>query len=341
MVERKLRSSLILMGVIVALIAAGVTLVVIEQGTSGPSGPVSSLSCSTSTSCIALGFDRDGNYSLTSSNGGTTWEAGGTLAGEAGIGVVLCIGRTHCLAAGTVNPGLVSSTNDGGQQWSVAIDGFVSFGLACPSENLCLSPGFFRVGQPIVERTTDGGGTWTPVVLPTTRVPTTVWCSTPEDCFVSAGGSPLSLFISRDGGQTWVQSPSSIGAESVLRAECPAAGHCILVGRYIFTTLDNGAAWTRFPFTSNWFGAFITVTCADPMHCLAAGGGDLVSTSDGGTTWALRSLTGLESPSITGLTCQPGTQTCLASGVEDGGGVSGFIERSDNAGRSWTLVDHG
>lgn len=265
---------------------------------------------------------------------------GGALAGDAGNESLQCFGPTHCLAAGSLNSGLVSLTNDGGHHWSIAINGFESFGLACPTENDCLSPGLFRVGQTLVERTADGGRAWTPESLPTTEVPSAVWCSTPEDCFVSVGLPHTALFASRDGGQTWVQSPSTTGAGVVIRAVCPSATHCILAGRYLYTTFDNGAAWSHFSPRSNWIGAFTSVACADPLHCLAVGGNELVATSNGGLTWTPRSLTGLGSPSIIGLTCQLGTSICLASGVDESDSARGFIERSENAGLSWTLVSH-
>jgi phosphatidylinositol-3-phosphatase len=171
---------------------------------------------------------------------------------------ISCATATSCVAVGA--SGTIISTGDGGSSWSSRSSGTGSDlnGVSCPpGSQLCVA--------------------------------------------VGAGGAALG---SSDGGQTWSAEPS--GTQQDLNGvSCPSASVCYAVGANgaIVSTRDGGASWSAQ--SSNTAHDLAQIACPDATDCYATGdfglipasgapvlgqparvAGDILVTSDGGSTWS-------------------------------------------------------
>lgn len=194
------------------------------------------ISCPSTSDCVIVGVGA-----LTTTNGGSTWQERSVPTGE--LNGVSCPSVGFCVAQGDVTSAVpantstdIATSDDGGMTWQVRLT-TVSGGVgdlgspSCPTTTLCLLVGsgytYTSGGPPngqvtywgAVERTTDGGSTWTTVKLPQ-----------------ESGLDGLScLFGSTECIATGLISAGSAGGTE------PTAG-------VILRTLDGGSTWTSIPF---------------------------------------------------------------------------------------------
>jgi len=134
-------------------------------------GDLSTVSCSSSASCVALGSnevtDTNQTYGLSSTDGGATWGIT-TLASDTSLvtGGVDCLTAMHCIAVGSAsNSGYASpvqSTSDGGMTWHPQHTSESSATLesvACVSPSSCWAVGSDSNGATILHTVT-GGEAW-------------------------------------------------------------------------------------------------------------------------------------------------------------------------------------
>ena len=221
--------------------------------------------------------------------------------------------------------------------------------------------------------TTDAGQTWsTNVTLPSTVFPiTALSCVTTSVCWASgysSNGGP-GVAESTDGGLHWSdRTPSTWASDahwSPNSIDCVSATTCWMAGSSLFgytpsvvSTTDGGADWTvfgnlpQFPPDSNGY-VLQAISCVTAVSCVAVGGqyggssmAAVISTTDGGTTWALSASPALNRvQQLIGLSCLPGRAgnvVCYAGGAtfaDKQGMVKSVALISRTGGASWRRVE--
>lgn len=223
------------------------------------------LSCPTTTTCFAIGFDELGHkYVLvTTTNSGTTWTASSLPAGLVYVTGMDCPTATDCLAVGfgSTSSTQLEVTTDGGTTWRAlsgpsypdSVSVYFS-GVSCSSATSCelagsanFNDGFSTVAT--FASTSDFGQSWTTYSIPgqgnfdSGDQPTSVSCGSAAACvatginyptlfsFFGAIGAPSSaVFGTEDGGLIWNEE-FTLGAQlqEVSPPACVAGGWCTLV----------------------------------------------------------------------------------------------------------------
>jgi len=106
---------------------------------------VTSISCPTTSDCLALGFEVDGFDVFATTDGGSTWTAESLPSGASDLNSISCPTNSDCWAAGTSLTGpSVYATTDGGSTWSSESLPVGSYSLAyisCPTATNCWATG--------------------------------------------------------------------------------------------------------------------------------------------------------------------------------------------------------
>ena len=292
------------------------------QGTRLPSGLGLSLgylytiSCSTSTECLAVGYGK-GSVVLRTTNGGDTWQGTSLPSGfglsNSNLNAISCPTSTECFAVGRgtttiiTSPAVIIETTDGGNTWQ---------GTSLPS-GLGLSNGSLRA----------------------------ISCPTSTKCFTSGRGSVV--LRTTNGGNTWqgTRLPSGLGLSggNFDAISCPMSTECLAVGygnedldAVLVKTTNGGNTWqvTRLPSGLGISGdKSDAISCPTSTECFAAGGDDtqesdntnpavLIETTDGGRSWHTASLPsglGLGIGNLDAISCPTSTE-CFAAGQGSGYG---------------------
>ena len=196
-----------------------------------------------------------------------------------------------------------------------------------------------------MEKTTDGGATWTlfsnlPTV-PSTSIGTYelngISCVSADSCVavggLNGGSGPARVITTTDGGATWSLSASAAlsGVQQLMDVSClPASGGgttCYGAGitfasdsgtaeSLVLASQDDGATWAQVESLAD-NGWFNSISCASTRNCWAAGAGSddaLAGTSDGGSSWS--TVTSDTTNELGSVSCLSGS-TCVA--VTDNG----------------------
>src|SRR5581483_4668095 len=284
-------------------------------------------SCPSASTCFAVG----------GASGSTPW-----------YGKFLASG-----AWGAVNTFFKST--DGGQTWFPSNSDM--FSIACTSGTSCLEVG--AGGRE--RRTSDGGTTWVDnATAPGNTKPLTqVACPSSTVCY--AVGDRGNAMKSTDGGATWswLQSTAS---NPIYGLSCPTASVCYATDIYahVIKTTNGGATWSwqQTPITTpgtnvpgsggpNPFAGLMSISCSDANTCAASGlyvvpsgqtipstDPPIITTTDGGATWTLRTSNAGSGNYLHGMSCVPLSTTCTAVGR---GGT--IVSTTDLA--SWTKATSG
>ena len=246
-----------------SLPGSGVVLTTTDGGTTWnqvatPTGAitVTTVACSSVTSCLAIVNDGSFVWSAISTDFGQAWQREGNLPFlfEAGDDISCAVGGA-CLIAGYAptgtgtGEGAIALSTDGGQTWSLASvpNGIgVLRSATCASTTDCLAAGS---------------------------------TSTSVNDVVPAKGA---LLQSTDGGHTWVPATSPPPVADVFDLECPSPTVCAMVGTVWKGTpavgtggvAQSGDAGATFHLSS---AAYVPLTltalsCPTTTACFAAGG---------------------------------------------------------------------
>ena len=271
---------------------------------------LASVSCPTSTDCVAVGnwsYEnmRGPTVTLAEAWNGVAWSIlptpNPTGARGSFLRGVSCTSATACVAAGEYQSGprnsltLVEAWN--GTAWSVqptpnptGATGSFLRGVTCTSATACTAVGYYQ----------DGSGKSLPLAEAWNG---TSWSIQPTP------------------------NPTPIHAAVLESVSCSAATTCTAVGSNDLATLAeswNGTAWsvqpTPSPATSN--NALLNVSCPSPTACTAVGF-DVVHSQDvalaeawNGTTWSVQAtpnLAGGIRSRLSGVSCTSGV-ACVAVG---------------------------
>jgi hypothetical protein len=274
--------------------------------TSGASA--ASISCPSSTSCMAVGAAGDRSTVLSTTTGGTSW-AVHQLPANVGPAVAdRCKGAGNCVvaAASPNDRGLVAATTTSdGRSWVV-----------------------HRIGA-ASDPTGSGGG---------------ISCSALATCALVGYGTPAStLYVSQASTGTWARHRLPAGSAPLTSVACPTAGTCVAVGVGVAVqSLDGGASWMSAALPPPNTAALQAVACPAVSTCAAVGkwvsasgvpqGALAYYSTDSGRTWhASRVPSG--DLSLDSISC-PTSTTCVATSSDGHGDVL----RSTTSGRSWVKV---
>jgi hypothetical protein len=187
-------------------------------------------------------------------------------------------------------------TTDGGRSWSQSElpVGFVAIGVRCFVSASCLATGWTgpESAQGAALYSPDGGSTWLPATMPTGigRLGS-VSCGDPSDCLVTAtstrtpvgvASSPNVLLATTDGGKTWMTvAAGGLPLPLVLGVSCATASYCWVSGAVmpsvslqalLAVTQNEGQSWQTVPVSPSLdIGAVPAVSCPDMTTCFALG----------------------------------------------------------------------
>lgn len=244
-------------GVVVATTDGGKTW----NPVAAPTGALTviTVTCSTTSDCVALVSDGTLVWSATTTDFGQTWQQQGNM------------------------PSLFVANDD----------------LTCTAAGVCLVAGYAPTGtgqgEGALAVSTDGGHTWSLATVPNgLGVLRSAACVNATDCFAAGTTSTTvsdvvpahgQLLDSTDGGHTWTAASAPPPIDDVYGVECPSARVCAMVGTAWKGTppvgtgavAQSGDAGATYKVSST---AYVPLTltalsCPDATRCIAAGGDTL------------------------------------------------------------------
>ncbi|HEV2360498.1 MAG TPA: hypothetical protein VGS21_02235, partial [Acidimicrobiales bacterium] len=241
---------------------------------------------------------------MTTTDAGVTWHV---RASTDYLSAMSCPDATHCWAAtSTSSGGGLIATSDGGAAWSqvpVAETGEL-FNTTCLTATVCLASGADADGRAVIERSTDGGRTYSPVAA-NAAVP-------------NAGAAGSLPYVGSD-------------ANYISGIACPTTTTCIASSNAgLIRSGDAGRTWSRAgPEPKGSFSAY-AVTCAGPATCLSGTSAGLLRTTDDGVTWQAVKVSGVSFATF--VDCSP-SGLCVLNQVSS---TSIYVSR--DAGATWARV---
>jgi photosystem II stability/assembly factor-like uncharacterized protein len=303
---------------------------------------ISSIACPSSSDCYAVGYDRSGKgVAYATRNGGKTWVQETLPSGAYDLLAIACPSRSTCVAAGRSLSGSEATaltTQDRGKHWDLYTISSMSYipDITCTSIHDC-----YGVGQTSPDssggvvagmvKTTDGGSTWSSLVVPTGASGLSgVACPTSTTCYAVGNDGADIIFATTDGGSSWTTqtAPYPVGVLSGIA--CTSGSHCAAVGYNstpagtgaVISTTDGGTIWKTSALPANVY-SLSSVVCPTTTACVAAGDSisgvaEIVTSGDGGTTWSDANAPG--EANLSGTACSS-ARRCYAAGGSPSGGV--------------------
>jgi len=166
--------------------------------TSGTTTNLSSIACTSSNACTAVGAVASGAAVVRYTTDGSTWN-GGASTGANALTWVACPAANACVAVGAA--GTARTSADGGATWSAGTTGTTNAlnAVSCPSTGACYAAG----AAGTILKSTDGGATWSPQTSGATATLNGVACSDASTCIVDGTTGLISRTI--NGGTSWGQ----------------------------------------------------------------------------------------------------------------------------------------
>ena len=219
-----------------------------------------SLSCTTATSCVAVG-PVDGasspSFAAVTTNGGTSWSQSEIAEDFSALGVE-CVVDGNCITTGydtgseSSPAGTAFYSSDGGSSWTAsalpASIGPVN-SVSCADGSDCLASTFPANGSLMsdVLVSIDGGQSWTlsaaqglePSLLSSTSCATSSYCWASGAAIPPGSSSPINfdslkglLTMTDDQGASWTtaQLPPSVDVNVVDAVSCPTSSTCFALG---------------------------------------------------------------------------------------------------------------
>jgi hypothetical protein len=279
---------------------AGWTKQTLPAGT----GPVSSVSCASTSVCEALG-SYPAPFIIGTTDGGTTWQSQTAPSGLTYLNSIACPSAMVCTAVGqTGGPtpnAVIFGTTDGGSTWTtqaapIGLSDLTS--IACPSAMVCTAVGQTNASEPTpnaaIVATTNGGAMWTTETPPSQTFDlTSVACPTLSACMAigraTPDPTPLTIISTTNGGATWTTASSFPSSEIAIASDiaCASVTVCMVVGEasaggsggVALATADGGSTWTTesTPAASDYSG----ISCPAIGACTAVGEVTGASTTGG------------------------------------------------------------
>ncbi|MDQ1686247.1 MAG: hypothetical protein QOC82_2984 [Frankiaceae bacterium] len=298
----------------------------VPRGSFTPLWPPTTISCPTPTVCLE---ENIGPRELSSHDGGATWQLAPTSTKGCPPG------QTFCSAYLPVATEFVTPTLG----WRSAYDECGGFNFATESYQSCAAD---------IEKTTDGGRTWTPTVN-TDYVPS-ISCPDATHCWaVETTNSSGSVMSTSDGGAHWSLT-SLTGGGLLNNLTCASASVCFASGSdpsgnpAVLRSSDAGRSWAAAaipqpaskpsspPFVGPRASYIDGLACTTTTTCLAAATDAMYATRDGGVTWSPVAAPTAPGTAVTvfGVTCAD-TAACVVA-------TTNGLFRSTDLGTTWGSV---
>ena len=140
--------------------------------------------------------------------------------------------------------------------------------------------------------------------------------------------------------RAWTLTQSfGISALSLNAVTCPTATQCYAVGQTTFKTgmvlasSDGGGTWAQHNVPAG-VASLAAIACSSGTTCVAVGGTSVITSSDGGVTWAAKTM---GQNALTTVSC-PSSSDCVVGGSDaptTSGCASGHTYETSNGGLSW------
>jgi hypothetical protein len=284
-----------------------------------------------------------------------------------------CPSTTTCYAEGpgSVDPGSVEVTRDGGKTWQPApTKGEAPLSnVACSNTGECAFLAAPLSGKPVFVETADAGKTWVSRPGPSglsggsigsiaLSCPSASSCTAVASSFQQTGTS--GAFVTEDSGRTWSASPMPTSAWPS-QVQCFPNARCISTGAGPYPggplsasySTNSGLNWAPATVPSVPGGPVrpVTLSCSSPETCMAvplsygAARVSLIVSDNGGESWSRLQAQGLPAGKVfAGLAC-PTASECWVSGntplrladgrMTLGGTGEGAVLSSADGGRTW------
>jgi RHS repeat-associated protein len=216
--------------------------------------PVNGVSCTNSSSCVAVGGSGDEvNYN------GTTWGSANPIDLTRGINAVSCATLNSCVAVGASGYVVVES----GGTWGSPLDKDSTrtmYGVSCPSTTFCEAVGSSGYGVAY------NSGTWgSPASLNDgTRTLNAVSCTSNTFC-VAVGSSG---WDSMWDGSTWTANQID-GTHNLNGVSCVSTTFCMAVDANGNELTYNGSMWSTTPVNIDGSTSINAVSCVSTSYCVA------------------------------------------------------------------------
>ena len=199
---------------------------------------------------------------------------------------------------------------------------------------------------PSIERSLDGGTTWSAVYV-SGKVPLTVSaiaCPSLSTCYATGNVRsfrtpvPSVILKSTNGGATWITKTPATHNATYSDISCSSATNCAAVGEvlrgvYFYPNImmtTDGVHWIQ-KYRDTKSSQFVSIKCFTAKRCLATGYGYLL-TINGGATWTFSSFGyGKFTPS---LACAS-SLSCVVLLVDNANSLFSSMT-SSNGGATWT-----
>ena len=298
------------------------------------SSTLASVSCSSSTSCVAVGTLINQGYGLVERFDGHSWtvDAGGAIAGE--LRSVSCPVASSCMAVGARyvdNDVVLISEHSNGSRWSaltIPTPAHSDYGVSLASVSCVNASDCMAVGSLAAPPRTNNvpatfaehwnGARWSIVATPATPNANlrAVSCFAVNSC-TTVGDHDGAVLVERWDGAHWTiaSTPGLIGrSDDLLGVSCTDATHCEAVG-YAYRTSDEATALALIGDGTNWavqatsttearFRTVTGVACRASNDCTAVGHDNTDTMGDeqsfvahwDGTTWSFVAVLTADAP---------------------------------------------
>jgi hypothetical protein len=311
-------------------------------------GFLASVSCPSASLCVAV--DEFGNVATSTdpTGGPSTWSTA-SIDGSNDQGfipwTVSCPTTSLCVAVD--GDGNAVTSTDGGLNWSdpvVADLGNHLVGISCPSESLCVA---VETGGLAARSTdpTDDPAVWTKTnaddfgLQAVSCVPGTQSCVA-----VDVSGNAVS---STDGGSSWSDPVTNLGADSLVGVSCPSQNLCVAVdtaGNVWSSTdpTDASPTWSSASVDTG-FNVFMTaISCASVSLCVVVdSNGNAVTSTDPNAGVASAWEPPVEIDAGDGVSNDPIGVSCpsssLCAAVDESGNVVTSTDPASGAG-TWSIA---
>jgi hypothetical protein len=303
---------------------------------------LSGVSCPAVDHCVAVGAATGSTQpngvpgAISTINGGASWSKANLQGGPNQVVAVSCATKTQCVGvggditasfAGTDAAGIIV-TSDGGRSWTGHLlpdaDGYLT-GVSCPSSRRCVAVGV----------------------------------STAAPGFTGPLLNGSLVFVSSDGGASWVSETVPNGTGMLLGVSCPSIHLCRAVGTSlpssapvppgrpppppemdVINSQSGGTSWTTGASLAT--GVLTAISCPNARQCVAIGTGpnsppEGILTTDGGATWSSTTLPH-RIGYLSSITC-PSSRDCVAVGATgnySSVNATAAAAYSLDGGRSWS-----
>ena len=310
------------------------------------SSGLSSVSCTSSSACIAVGLESPSG-SIAERWNGTEWTLQAPPIPTGGKSMVLkgvsCPSSTSCVAVGSYlnSSGFQMQLAEhwNGSEWSIQLSTGPSetsssrlSGVSCASTTQCVAVG---TGSKGVFAEGWNGSEWSlqTAVSPAGAALEAVSCSSSSAC-TAVGTKVGGSLVERWNGTEWALQTNP--SEGRLKAvSCPSASVCMAVGDTPTAPLAerwNGSEWS-IQTTPSLLGHLRGVSCASTSECIATGNAEREPLAErwNGTEWSLDPMAppvepiGFELVELRSVSCLS-TSACIAVGSHIGhaSGISSY-----------------